>query len=56
MPDWKEVTYEIETMDINPLDIVRRKYLKIMNRYTDRNVIAYYSAFMQKKFGYGSTR
>lgn len=48
MPDWKEVTYEIETMDINPLDIVRRKYLRIMNQYTNRNVIAYYSAFMQK--------
>ncbi len=48
MPDWKAVTLEIETMDINPLDIVRRKYLKIMNQYTNRNVIAYYSAFMQK--------
>ena len=49
MPSWGEVLKEIEETKVNnPLDIVRRKYLKIMNQYTGRNVIAYYSAFLQK--------
>lgn len=49
MPNWGEVLVEIQgtTVD-NPLDIVRRKYLKIMHEYTGRNVIAYYSGFLQK--------
>ena len=49
MPSWGEVLKEIEETKVhNPLDIVRRKYLKIMSQYTGRNVIAYYSAFLQK--------
>jgi len=48
MPDWRQVTEEIQSHNINPLDSVRRKYLKIAHEYTGRNVIAYYSAFMQK--------
>ena len=49
MPNWVEVLTEIQgtPMD-NPLDTVRRKYLKILNQYTGRNVIAYYSGFLQK--------
>ena len=48
MPNWGEVLSEIQGIRIgNPLDIIRRKYLQIMNAYTDRNVIAYYSAFLQ---------
>lgn len=49
MPNWGEVLTEIQEARIdNPLDVVRRKYLAIMNKYTDRNVIAYYSGFLQK--------
>lgn len=52
MPNWGEVLTEIQGTRVdNPLDIVRRKYLKIMHEYTDRNVIAYYSGFLQKPKG-----
>lgn len=47
MPNWGEVLASINE-SANPLDMARRKYLKIMNEYTERNVIAYYSAFIQK--------
>ena len=47
MPNWGQVLASIND-SANPLDMTRRKYLKIMNKYTDRNVIAYYSAFIQK--------
>ena len=49
MPNWGQVLNEIQGMQVNnPLDIVRRKYLLTMNKYTGRNVITYYSAFLQK--------
>ncbi len=49
MPNWGEVLAEIQGTSIdNPLDLTRRKYLNIMHRYTGRNVIAYYSGFLQK--------
>ena len=51
MPDWKEVTKEINDLaenTSNPLDTIRRKYLNTFSKYTNRNVIAYYSAFVQK--------
>lgn len=52
MPNWGEVLTEIQGTRVdNPLDIVRRKYLKIMHEYTDRNIIAYYSGFLQKPKG-----
>lgn len=52
MPNWGEVLNEIQIMgSINPLDITRRKYLSIMHKYTGRNVIAYYSGFLQKQSG-----
>lgn len=47
MPNWEQVRNEINSIS-NPLDSVRRKYLSIMNQYTNRNIIAYYSAFIQK--------
>lgn len=50
MPNWAEVQKEIEGVRYdNPLDLVRRKYLQIMNTYTGRNVIAYYSGFLQNR-------
>lgn len=49
MPDWGQVLKEIQGTQIkNPLDTARHKYLGIMNKYTDRNIIAYYSAFLQR--------
>lgn len=48
MPSWKDVLDKVERFP-NPLTSVRREYLQLMNKYTERNIIAYYSAFLQKK-------
>lgn len=52
MPNWSEVLTEIQQVaqsnSLNPLDIVRRKYLKKVSEKTGRNVIAYYSGWLQK--------
>lgn len=54
MPNWKEVLAEIRNTPPSPdgqssLDIVRRKYLKaIYDNNGNRNVIAYYSGWLQK--------
>ena len=49
MPNWGQVLEEIQNVKVeNPLDTIRRKYLKTMYKYTGRNIIAYYSAFLQK--------
>lgn len=47
MPSWGQVLTDIE-LTRNPLDSMRRKYLRTMYKYTKRNIIAYYSAFIQK--------
>lgn len=47
MPNWEQVLDEVKNTP-NPLDTTRRKYLSIMHQYTGRNIIAYYSAFIQK--------
>lgn len=47
MPSWGDVLNSLNSAP-NPMDEMRRKYLGIMNQYTGRNVIAYYSAFIQK--------
>ena len=47
MPSWGDVLNKLNNVP-NPLDEMRRKYLNIMNKYTNRNVIAYYSGFIQK--------
>lgn len=50
MPNWGEVLKSISgTIVENPLDTHRKKYLKLCHEYSDRNVITYYSAFLQKK-------
>lgn len=52
MPNWTEVLKEIQGTRIdNPLDLTRKKYLAILNEYTGRNVIAYYSGFLQNPQG-----
>ncbi|MFC1484998.1 S49 family peptidase [bacterium] len=50
MPSWNEVLKEMQdSKRVDVLDFVRRKYLKKMNEKTGRNVIAYYSGWLQKK-------
>jgi ClpP class serine protease len=55
MPNWRDVQTEILDQtrilqgDVGAaLDTVRRKYLKNLFSYTNRNVIAYYSGFLSK--------
>lgn len=47
MPDWNEVLKEIQGQKpVNPIDDIRRKYLKALADKTGRNVIAYYSGWL----------
>ncbi len=51
MPNWGEVLNEIADKSKearSAIDVVRRKYLVELNKYTKRNVIAYYSGWLQK--------
>lgn len=48
MPDWNEILNEIkEAGSIH--DVIRRKYLKELSSLTGRNVIVYYSGWLQKR-------
>lgn len=52
MPNWGEVLKEIQGIKFDsPLDLTRHKYLDIMHQYTKRNIIAYYSGFLQNPNG-----
>ena len=52
MSNWKEVLHEMQdghkNGDAGSIDRVRRKYLTQLQQYTQRNVIAYYSGWLQK--------
>jgi hypothetical protein len=47
MPNWNDLLDEIKSAGSGH-DVVRRKYLKRLFKYTKRNVIAYYSGWLQK--------
>src|SRR2546425_12510818 len=47
MPNWNEILNEIKEAG-SPQDIIRRSYLKRLGEYTKRNVILYYSGWLQK--------
>jgi len=47
MNNWAEVLQEIQTSE-GGLDRVRRKYLQKRYKKTGRNIIAYYSGWLQK--------
>ncbi|GAG81086.1 unnamed protein product, partial [marine sediment metagenome] len=47
MPNWHEILNELNRSG-STHDIIRRKYLKRLNNLTGRNVIAYYSGWLQK--------
>lgn len=51
MPNWTQVLEEIiikQQTGGNGIDEVRRKYLGLLQQKTGRNIIAYYSGFLQK--------
>ena len=47
MPNWHEIGDEISKTG-SPFDVIRRKYIKELSDYTGRNVIIYYSGWLQK--------
>ena len=49
MPNWKQVLDEIQKESQAPgaVDKVRRKYLAALHKYTKRNIILYYSGWLQ---------
>lgn len=54
MPNWIDVQKEIiesqgKTGVDSPIDFVRRKYLQQLGEHTKRNVICYYSGWLQKQ-------
>lgn len=48
MPNWVDVLNEISGCPTppGPVDIVRRKYLQLYHKKTERNIIAYYSGWL----------
>jgi hypothetical protein len=49
MPDWNDILSEItDTAKVGAHDIVRRKYLTKLHDLTGRNIIIYYSGWLQK--------
>lgn len=47
MPNWSQLIKEIGQLG-SPFDILRRKYIGELATYTGRNVICYYSGWLQK--------
>ena len=48
MPGWSEVLAEAMKAAPNKLDILRKRYVNNLARLTKRNVLAYYSGWLQK--------
>ena len=51
MPNWNQILDELNAYDnalINKYNTVNHRYLKQLHELTDRNVIAYYSGWLQK--------
>lgn len=55
MPNWSEVLDEIQQAQsnhvANPLDSVRHKYLRLLTAKTGRNLVAYYSGWLNPATG-----
>jgi len=47
MPDWGKLLNEVQTTG-GAHDVVRRKYLTRLHEVTGRNIIVYYSGWLQK--------
>ncbi|MBF7074302.1 S49 family peptidase [Glaciecola sp. MH2013] len=49
MPSWNQVLEELtDSKRVDALDYIRRKYMNKLSAHRDRNVIAYYSGWLQK--------
>lgn len=48
MPDWNELNNEIKASG-STYDLIRRKYLKQLHDLVNRNIIIYYSGWLQKR-------
>ena len=48
MPGWNDILAEMFTAGPNNVDLVRHKYIENFAKYRGRNVIAYYSGWLQK--------
>ncbi len=50
MPTWNEINLEIDGIGTaDACDTTRNKYLSLLEQQVGRNVIAYYSGFLQKR-------
>lgn len=47
MPNWQSILNELNQTG-SQFDVIRRKYIKALSSITKRNVICYYSGFLQK--------
>jgi hypothetical protein len=47
MSNWSDLLKELGQLG-SPFDVLRRKYLSELHEYTHRNIICYYSGFLQK--------
>ncbi|NQY82743.1 MAG: S49 family peptidase [Alphaproteobacteria bacterium] len=54
MGNWKEISEEIVALEVSrrqkesPIDKIRRKYIRKLHEETGRNVVVYYSGWLQK--------
>jgi hypothetical protein len=48
MPNWNEVLAELQGYNKGPYDQIRQKYLSQLHAHTGRNVLVYYSGWLQK--------
>lgn len=47
MPNWKDIVNEVKELG-GTYDVIRRKYVSELSKQTERNVICYYSGWLQK--------
>lgn len=48
MPNWNNVLSELDGYNKGPHDLIRQKYLKKLHTHTKRNILVYYSGWLQK--------
>src|SRR5699024_12405187 len=48
MPNWNAILKELGNYDKGPHDLLRAKYLNKIQEHTQRNVLVYYSGWLQK--------
>jgi hypothetical protein len=48
MPNWNDVLAELQANNKGPHDHLRLKYLTALHEHTGRNILAYYSGWLQK--------